>query len=568
MARKSRKETLYRTSRVITAEKGCIYKAGLYGRVSVESLEKMARDTVGTQMAFLRDYVGTLSDVVAEREYVDDDITGTDFERPAFGEMMEDIRRGEINCVVVKDLSRFGREHILTGEYLEKIFPDLGVRFIAVNDNIDTLDGDGGVIVPFMNYINERYAKDASVKIKSHFKAMQMTGAFCSSFVPYGYIRSGEDKHEFVPDAETAGVVQDIFAWFVEGVSRREIVRRLEGRGVLSPAQLLYHRGIYKLDKYRDMKWGKRAVTRIVQSQVYCGDMVQNKSESDFERSGKKGSYVVHDQEEWIVVRNTHESLVSRETYARAQERLVKLAQEHKEECEKRRQEEKPDYILSGILKCGHCGSSINVKRHTVKGGVHYWYICPTHEAYGVERCPKTAIDMELAHELVLVTLKRFMDNFVDVQAAVKRLNSTDDIRRKRQELQKQIRGEEAGLSRARLMKSRLYMDLSEGLIDEMDYSYLSEQYGMQIGEGRERIERLKKQAEMYAEEYREGAGIRRTVGQFLDCEELNREMVDAFVERIIVDNEGTFQMELKCRDEYDALMANWLRREGVGRYA
>ena len=211
MARKSRKDTLYQVSEATQKAEKYGYRAGLYGRISVETFEKIERDTIGTQMALLRDFAAVIPELVVYDEYIDDDVTGTSFSRPEYERMMDDVESGKINCIIVKDLSRFARDHIGAGEYLEKIFPEKGVRFIAITDNIDTLKDDGGVIVPFKNIINERYAKESSIKLTQNFKTMQSEGLFCSSKPPYGYKRSEDDKHMFVVDEEAANVVKQIF---------------------------------------------------------------------------------------------------------------------------------------------------------------------------------------------------------------------------------------------------------------------------------------------------------------------------------------------------------------------
>ena len=173
MARKSRKDTLYHVSEVTRKAELIGYRAGLYGRISVETIEKIERDTIGTQMALLREFAATIPDLMVYDEYIDDDITGTSFDRPAYERMMQDVESGKINCIIVKDLSRFARDHIGAGEYLERIFPEKGVRFIAITDNIDTLKDDGGIIVPFKNIMNERYAKESSIKLTQNFKTIQ-----------------------------------------------------------------------------------------------------------------------------------------------------------------------------------------------------------------------------------------------------------------------------------------------------------------------------------------------------------------------------------------------------------
>lgn len=283
----------------------------------METLETVARDTMGTQILLLKEFAATIPDLTVTDVYTDNDVTGTNFNRPEYERMMQDVESGRINCIIVKDLSRFAREYIGAGEYLEKIFSEKGVRFIAVTDNIDTLVDDGGIIVPFKNVINERYAKDASAKVAGNFKVMQKKGLFCGSKPPYGYVASKEDKHVFEIDPEEAQIVKKIFDWYLAGVSMHQLCKLLDAENVLCPYKYGIEKGYFKenTNETQCLAWMPMHVKNILSRQQYCGDMVQNMMESTFLQTGIKGSYRYNDKDNWIIVENTHDAIITREDY-------------------------------------------------------------------------------------------------------------------------------------------------------------------------------------------------------------------------------------------------------------
>ena len=563
MARKSRKDTLYRVSEATLKTEQYGYRAALYGRISVETFEKIERDTIGTQMALLREYAAVIPDLIVYDEYIDDDVTGTSFARPEYERMMEDIEKGKINCIIVKDLSRFARDHIGAGEYLEKIFPEKGVRFIAITDNIDTLQDDGGVIVPFKNIINERYAKESSIKLKQNFKTMQREGLFCSSKPPYGYKRSEDDKHMFVVDEEAAIVVKQIFEWYVAGVTRHKICKDLEHLGVLCPAKYAMAKGYGSKSEMDidNLHWNPEQISRIVSMQQYCGDMVQNKHLSTFLETNKKGSYRVTDKAEWIIVENTHEAIVSREIFAQAQVISEQNRKKHQEKLKMNREIKNPEYCLSGVLKCAHCGANINVKRRVKNGVAEYWYVCPKHDGFGNARCEKANLPFEDTNQLVFTIIKRHMHSFLDTEELLEQMNNTADATLRIRELSQQKKKLMADISRRRDMRSNMYQDMSEGLISEMDYAYMTGKYAEEQAVLEKQLSDIVKKLELYTLE--KDTEAEETIRKFMKSRKLSKAMVDAFVDSIVVNNDGQFDISLKIKDEYDELMKKMILREG-----
>lgn len=563
MARKSRKDTLYHVSEVTRKAELIGFRAGLYGRISVETLEKIERDTIGTQMALLREFAATIPDLMVYDEYIDDDVTGTSFDRPEYERMMQDVENGKINCIIVKDLSRFARDHIGAGEYLERIFPEKGVRFIAITDNIDTLKDDGGIIVPFKNIMNERYAKESSIKLTQNFKTMQNAGLFCGSKTPYGYKRSDDDKHVFIVDEEAASVVKQIFEWYVSGVTKHQICKRLEEAEVMCPAKYAIDKGYSTRseENIENLYWNPEQISKIVSMRQYCGDMVQNKAVSTFLETGKKGSSRVTDKEEWIIVENTHEAIVSREMFAQAQAIAKKNAEKHQAKLKMNREIKNPEYCLSGILKCAHCGANINVKRRVKNGTAEYWYVCPKHDGFGNARCDKSNLPFEETNQLIFTIIKRYMHSFLDTEELLEKMNDSNEAAIQVRELNKRKSGITASINRVREIKSGLYRDMKDGLISDMDYAYLSKKYSEEQGVYERQAEDIAKKLELYKVKKDTDASV--TIRKFMKSKKLSKTMVDAFISSIVVDNEGQFDVSMKLKDEYDELIRQLILREG-----
>lgn len=555
MARKSRKQSKYRISNTI--EKDFQFHAALYARISVESEEKKERDTIGTQVKLLKDYAASIPELEIVNVYCDDDISGANFDRPAFERMMMDVDNGIINCIIVKDLSRFARDHIGAGEYLERIFPEKGVRFIAITDNIDTMHHDGGIIVPFKNVINELYAKDIACKIMASFKSMQKAGKFVSSKPPYGYVRSEKDKHDFIIDDETAAIVKKIFYMFTEeNISLIAIAKSLEKQGIPAPAKYAYEKGLSYDERNNNIKWTSQAVKKILVNETYLGKMVQNRYESEFLITGQKGTFKENKKEDWIVVEGTHDAIISQETFDKAQAIFKKNIEIAKANRMKHKDLEKIEYCLSGILKCGHCGASINVKRRIKNGKALYYYICPVHEVYGSERCPKIAIKMEVADDVVFHIIMHYLETFLNVDKLLQEMYTSSIAKERYFKFSAEIQSLKAKIQRTVKIKSTLYSDMSEGLINVSDYTYFSDMYSKEVYEWQHQLEILERKIKLYDENsYSE---IKEQIKKYTNAKKLSRKMAETFVKSITVNNDGEFLINLKIKDEYDELMTKW----------
>lgn len=338
-----------------------IYKAAAYVRLSVEDSGKPGADTIEGQKALLTSFIENKSDMELVSVFCDNGRTGTDFDRPQFEKMMEEVRKDRVNCIVVKDLSRFGRNYKETGNYLERIFPFLGVRFIAVNDNFDTLTAErtqDGYIVPLKNLINEVYSKDISKKSASALHVKQQRGEFIGAWAPYGYSKDPDDKHHLVINEETAPTVRQIFKWRSEGLSVVQIGRRLNDAGILSPSAYLYETGEVKTEKYKGVLWHTQIIKSILAHPVYIGHMVQGRKKQSF-YEGKRQTYV--DEANWIIVRNTHEPIIDEETFEKVQQIANQRKSEYHERLGKFAHLKHSENILQGLVWCPNCQRPLTV---------------------------------------------------------------------------------------------------------------------------------------------------------------------------------------------------------------
>jgi DNA invertase Pin-like site-specific DNA recombinase len=381
-----------------------IYHAAIYVRLSREdgdtySTNKRESISISNQKDLIKYFLKDKEDIEVVSERVDDGYSGSDFERPAFKLMMEDIKKGIVDCVVVKDLSRFGREYIDAGNYIEKIFPSLGVRFIAINDNYDSLKGNiqtDGIIIPFKNLINDAYCRDISVKIRSNLEVKRKNGEYVGAFTPYGYRKDETDRHKLAVDTYAAGIVKEIFRMKLSGMSQTTIANQLNAQGVLSPMEYKHSLGIQIQDNFKtheQAEWSAKSVSRVLENEVYIGTLVQGKHTTP---NHKVKKLMDKPRKDWIIIEHNHEAIVTEREFDLVQ-RLLGM------DTRTSPKEEKV-YPLSGITVCGDCGATM-IKRDVPAGGkIYSYYICSRSAATG--ECSTHRIPREKLEEAVLKILK------------------------------------------------------------------------------------------------------------------------------------------------------------------
>lgn len=392
------------------------YKATAYIRLSYTDDRSSESDSVANQRKLIENFVERNPDIEVVSYKVDDGYSGIIFDRPAFKEMMQDVTNGEINCVIVKDLSRLGREYIETGRYLRRVFPAYGVRFIAITDNIDTAQESSGddLTVSVKNIMNEAYCRDISVKTRTSLDVKRRNGDFVGAFTVYGYIKSEDNKNLLVPDPYASRVVQNIFQMRLEGSSALRIANELNRLGILSPLAYKKNHGLpYAKKGYadrEDCKWSATTIIRMLQDETYTGTLVQ----------GKQGTsnYKIKQMEqkpesEWIRIPDAHEPLITKQDFDLVQ-RIRGLDT---------RTSPKQDtvYLFSGVLICGCCGSRMTRKTNRVNGKEYHYYYCPTGKKHGCAN-PVMLKESKLI-DCVQESLKAYIQNVASLETL---LNSID----------------------------------------------------------------------------------------------------------------------------------------------
>lgn len=531
------------------------YSAALYARISVEDERKREADTIGNQIQLLRDFAGEDPDISVFDVYCDDDVSGTDFQRPEFSRMMNDIRDGKVNCVIVKDLSRLSRNHLESGEFIEMVFPYLNVRFISITDRFDSLYKQADISVQIKNLLNERYAKDVSKKICSVMESMQKQGKYVGSKAPYGYLRDPMDKHHLVIDPEAAPIVRELFEMVAEGCTLHYAAVTMNDRGIPSPGRHNFNLGLVKSDKFKNSLWYQQTVRKILIDRTYLGWTIGGKYRSDFYSSGEKKSKAVP-KEDWIITKGTHEPIVSEGLFDCVQKYFDDLKHTAgaatKYNCKS-----KQASIFKGHLRCGECGKAMFLRAKKNNGKTTWWYYCTLHENYNSSYCPKKAVKKEELESSVLRLIKVQMQLFTDAQAIVASLNQREKNKSRYRIFQEQIRSVMARIDLYGERKATLYRSFKEGILSEQEYIAEANACATKADELRIFAHELEKEAQKYSPEYKGSTYWTELIKEYGNRTELDAAMVDALIDEVVLFNDGHYEVKLKYRDEMEELLLN-----------
>lgn len=530
-----------------------IYKAADYLRLSKEdgdfsfSNNKAESDSISSQRKIIQRFVAQQPDIELVAEFSDDGYSGTSFERPQFQKMMEAVKAGEINCIIVKDLSRFGREYIDAGRYIEKIFPQLGVRFIAVNDNYDSLNfsTSDSLIVPIKNFLNDSYCRDISIKVRSNFESRRRNGEFVSNYTPYGYLRSPNDKTQLVIDEAAGEVVRDIFRWKVEGMSPVTIAEKLNLRGVLSPSEHKRSIGINYKTAFQTnarSKWSPKTVIRILTNEVYTGVLIQGKRTTP---NYKVKHTIVKDEQDWSRIEHAHEPII--------QVREFELVQKLMQEDSRRASGSDTVYPLSGRVYCGTCGAFAKRYSVTYNGSKYAYYTCPNTTKEG--SCEKRRISEKELENTVLTLLQSEIKLVLNMERALSQIKELAWEHREITRLDKAIEVKMAEAEKCRTMKVSIYEDLQEGLISQEEFLQMKEGYSQQISEIEQDIGKLKKERAMIQEGVADRSGWLSQFRKYQNLPSLSRAAVVNLVDQIQLYPDKKIRVVLRYQDQLADMM-------------
>lgn len=541
MARKSRKES----AQVMVQETVSTCRAAIYVRLSVEDSHTHSA-SIETQQMIIAQFLERNPDIQVYDTYIDNGTSGTTFHRPAFQKMLSHIESGLVNCVIVKDLSRLGRNTIDTGYYIEQYFRLRNIRFIAVNENFDTFapeDAHAGIIIPLRNMINEAYALDIGRKIKAQQRQAMKDGKFIGSRTPYGYLKAPDDCHQLIIDPVTAPVVQKMFQWASEGAGLNTITVRLNEAGYLPPSHYKNTQGIITHDNLMgNGNWNTRTVAKILHAQVYTGDLVQGRTKIVDHQQ------VEASEMEWTVVHGTHEAIISHELFETVQSILEKTAQQSKERVIR----EYTPNILKGKVFCACCGGSLHRQRNIRKKSADvYNYYCLTNSRVGKERCPGVFIrenDLldslaDMIQSALETALGSYALSLVELpQQAAERTDLKEKISSRKQEIQR-LNG----------MIRSLYENLIQGILSKEEYITYKGKYESRIQQLTEEVAHLEKGLKALDKQIAQYRALKRDSDDLRENRELTAALIDRLIDRIEITKDKQITVRYRFESEFDS---------------
>ena len=517
-------------------------RAMAYYRLSKEDKSKAISDSIENQRKLIREYIERHENISLVREVYDDGYTGTNYNRPGFVAVMEAVEAGEIDCLIVKDLSRLGREYIETGTYLEKIFPALGIRFIAINDDYDTDNPkqSDSLMVPMKNLMNETYCRDLSNKLRRQFVVQRNNGEWVGPYVSYGYCKDPEDKHRLIVDEYAAGIVREIFQAKVEGYSQVAIANTLNAEGILAPSEYKKQYGInYKSGFQTAAKaaWCAPMVTNILKNRIYVGDLIQ----------GKRGTpnfkiKVMRErkQEEWSIVENNHEAIIDPLLFEAVQKVMSRDT--------RRSPKEEAVLPLAGVIFCADCERSMIRRSVTRAKKKFFYYVCSTNKRGN--GCSSHSIEQTKLETAVLNALRMQINTVVELDALLTSIQANSLHTARMKKVQVQIQTKEKELDGYKDFKSRLIEALNDNLIDRDEFTMMRDKYRRLEEECSAAIESLyQKLSDLSAGGSTERSWVEQ-YAKFQDLTELSREAVVALIDKVKVYDDKRIEIAFNYRNE------------------
>lgn len=553
MARTSRK-----IENTLSKKRSLPVKAALYVRLSNEDNGGKGTDSIHNQLELLLNFVEGIENIEIVETYTDNGRTGTDFDRPEWERMLQDIKEQKVNCIIVKDLSRFARNYLEAGDYLEKIFPFLGVRFIAVNDQFDSegeIFKEKDLITEFKNLANDYYSKDISKKIMASFNTKKGQGQFIGSMAPYGYILQ---ENHFVIDEPAAAVVRRIFSMKMQGNSFYEIAKVLNQEGIPSPSRYAGERGVKKYKDCSHILWQPQAVSRIIYDRVYIGDMVQGKYNCSIYSKEKQGK---RKEESWEIARDAHPAIVDRESF----DSIQKIREKNRRAWQDKQGETGYENILEGILVCGICHHVLRRNKDVRKGKAQYYFYCGSAYNYSQIKCDTSSIVDYKIFDTVFRQIKLQIDLAVEVKAVIEQMKKVGRCAlqlKKRKQERAQAKEE---LGRYIYLKTNIYEDMKQGILTKEEFLAAKEKYALRIAELEEELNKKEKELADFEQCMNGSNRWMKAFLHFQGAEELTRDMAVELLEKVEMFGDKRVHIRFRFRNEYDYLMSQIETEEKKG---
>ncbi len=522
------------------------WKMGGYIRLSREDLQKINRglddsNSVKNQRDILNDFhFNHAEEFESYTEYVDDGHTGTDTERESFQRLLGDVMSGKINCVVVKDLSRFARNYSDAGSLIDNLFVQMGVRFISLAEGVDSYlnpDSVNSIIVPITNVMNDQYCYQTSKKIRQVFDYKRRNGQYIGSFAPYGYIKDPKDKHQLIVDPEAAEIVKKIYELCLQGMAKLQIVMYLNDHGIPSPTAYRKLKGLPYSPAISDAPmWGNKIITDILRNPIYTGDLVQGRR--------RVKSYKVHQieavpEDEWVRVPDTHEAIITHETFERVQELLKRDTRTAPKKREL--------HLFSGFLRCADCGKAVTRSQ----SGKNVYYSCSTYKKRSRTACTMHSIKHNRLEAAVLFAIQYQVSTAVSYSEIVARINAAPLKKSQSHRLNDQIAAKEKELTKITRYKQSLYQDWKDGEITQQEYREMKADYERQAAGLSDLLARLTAERKELSNGVDQQHPALVAFAKYQNIEKLTREILIELVDHIKVYENGNISVHFKFADEF-----------------
>lgn len=525
-----------------------VWKTALYLRLSRDDGTEAESNSIASQREILKEYIKRYPDMEIYDIYVDDGYSGTNFDRPDFNRMMDDIYAGRVNCVLVKDLSRFARNYTEGGIYLDKTFVKLGVRFIALNNQIDI--GIGGinsfnqlVQIGVTNIMNESQAANTSVNVRGTLNLRRQQGKFIGSFPTYGYLKDPDDNHHLIVDEETAPIVRMIFERFIGGESIIGITKDLNEMGIPNPSMYKKQKGFnyrHPCGRSNDGLWPDSSVRRILQNRMYVGDMVQGRN-TTYSYKIKQCRAIPKD--EWIIVEGTHEPIISQETFDHAQALFNKSI--------RKSPKKKNVDLFSGLVRCADCKRVMNKKTNQHTYGTYHYYRCVTARKLKKSACTNHTIRIDKLEQAVLLTIQNMINTATTMSELLTQINNHSARKKESSHIEKALKSQVSEREKLVSMIADLYPDWKSGVITVDEYQMLKERLNERLRISDEKIASLNKSAEQFQDGITEENEFVARFKKYGNIESLTRPLLTELVQEIFVHEGGDIEVVFKFQDAY-----------------
>ena len=525
-----------------------MFKTAVYARLSSEDRETLSLEN---QILMVQKYIEQMPELTFCGVFSDNGLTGTNFNRPGFENLMDEVRFGNINCIVVKDLSRFGRDYVEAGNFIEIIFPRLGVRFISMGDNYDSFDprcqGESMNIIALKNMINAFYAKDISAKIKASYVVKRQNGDFTGKCPPFGYVKSPESVNKLIVDEESAEIVRLIFKLKLDGMKVHHIGRYLSQQNIPTPGHYRYIKGIHKEERYKNPQaWDNSVIKDILESVVYLGHLASGKTTIN-----ANGRHVSVPKEQWVIVKHTHKAIISQAEFDAVQEQLRQLSEKQQSKNRHTDHDELPENLLARIAFCMDCGRAYRRVASLMRDRRRYriTYICVKCN----ENNPKYTyrhFKQSNLYDAIYASIRMEIDLCVNQINGYMKNCASNGVRKRKNEIDSNIGRIQKRIDRFPVLKLDLYNDYRSKLLNESEYKLLSVQYENEKIALEAELEKLTTEKEKLQPEYISGNKWVTLLGRFIEARELSREMLTALVERIEVSGDLRIEITYRFNDE------------------